>query len=234
MSPTQKTSRPAAPANRKGGQPTTRRRLPLVAVLIAVVAVVLLGAIVITTLGDDDTAEQPASGTGVAEVQPVTVTGDPLTEFPGNGGDDPSIGATAPVVDGKGFDGTPQSIGGATGRPSLVVFVAHWCPHCRAEIPRLVEWRADGTIPEDIDLVAVSTAVESEAPNYPPSAWLDEVGWQDGLLVDDADGTAAGVYGLPSYPYFVALDAEGRVVLRATGELTQQDIQAVVGQLQAG
>ena len=100
MSPTQKTSRPAAPANRKGGQPTTRRRLPLVAVLIAVVAVVLLGAIVITSLGDDYSAELPASVTGVAEVQPVTVTGDPLSDFPGIGGVDPWIGATAPVVDG--------------------------------------------------------------------------------------------------------------------------------------
>ena len=29
-------------------------------------------------------------------------------------------------------------------------------------------------------------------------------------MTDDADGTAAGYYGLPSYPYFVALDAEGR------------------------
>ena len=53
-------------------------------------------------------------------------------------------------------------------------------------------------------------------------------------MTDDADGTAAGYYGLPSYPYFVALDAEGRVVTRATGELDQQAIESVVSQLQAG
>ena len=145
------------------------------------------------------------------------MTGDPLTEFPGNDADDPSIGATAPVVDGKSFDGTPESIGGATGRPSLVVFVAHWCPHCQDEVPRLVDWRADGTIPEDIDLVAVSTAVESDLPNYPPSAWLAAEEWPGRILTDDADGTAAGVYGLPSYPYFVALDADGRVVAPGHG-----------------
>ena len=233
MSPSQKTSRPPAALNRKGSQPTTRRRLPLVAILIVVVAVVLLGAVAITQLGGDDTNDQPTT-IGVAQVQPVTVTGDPLTEFPGNGTDDPSVGAAAPVLDGKGFDGTPQSIGGATGRPSLVVFVAHWCPHCRAEVPRLVEWRADGTIPEDIDLIAVSTGVESDLPNYPPSSWLAEEGWPGGIIADDAQGTAAGVYGLTSYPYFVALDADGKVVVRATGELDQEAVETVVSQLQAG
>ena len=49
-------------------------------------------------------------------------------------------------------------------------------------------------------------------------------------MTDDADGTAAGYYGLPSYPYFVALDAEGAVT-RATGELDQQAIESVVSQL---
>ena len=234
MSQPQKTRRPPSPASRKGARQDARRRLPLVGILIVVVAVVLVGAFAITQLGGDDSNDQPSGGASVAEVQPVTVSGEPLTPFPGNDADDPSLGATAPVIDGKSFDGTPESIGGATGRPSLVVFVAHWCPHCRAEVPRLVEWRADGTIPDDIDLVAVSTGVESDLPNYPPSAWLEQEGWPGRVMTDDADGTAAGYYGLPSYPYFVALDAEGRVVTRATGELDQQAIEAVVSQLQAG
>jgi thiol-disulfide isomerase/thioredoxin len=233
VSQPQKTRRPPSPASRKGARQEARRRLPLVGILIVVVAVVLVGAVAITQLGGDD-SNQPSGGGSVAEVQSVTVAGQPLTPFPGNGADDPSIGATAPVIDGKSFDGTPESIGGAIGRPSLVVFVAHWCPHCRAEVPRLVEWRADGTIPEDIDLVAVSTGVESDLPNYPPSAWLEQEGWPGRVMTDDADGTAAGYYGLPSYPYFVALDAEGRVVTRATGELDQQAIEDVVSQLQAG
>ena len=234
MSQPQKTRRPPSPASRTGARQEARRRLPLVGILIVVVAVVLVGAVAISQLGGDDSNDQPSGRGSVAEVQPVTVSGEPLTPFPGNGADDPSIGATAPVIDGKSFDGTPESVGGAIGRPSLVVFVAHWCPHCRAEVPRLVEWRADGTIPEDIDLVAVSTGVQSDLPNYPPSAWLEQEGWPGRVMTDDADGTAAGYYGLPSYPYFVALDAQGRVVTRATGELDQQAIEDVVSQLQAG
>ena len=34
-----------------------------------------------------------------------------------------------------GFDGAPLTIA-PTGKPMLVVFLAHWCPHCNAEIPR--------------------------------------------------------------------------------------------------
>ena len=172
MSQPQKTRRPPSPASRKGAR-QARRRLPLVGILIVVVAVVLVGAVAITQLGGDDSDDQPSGGGSVAEVQPVTASGEPLTPFPGNGTDDPSIGAAAPVIDGKSFDGTPESIGGAIGRPSLVVFVAHWCPHCRAEVPGW--WSgADGTIPEDIDLVAVSTGVQSDLPNYLPSAWLEQ------------------------------------------------------------
>ena len=56
-------------------------------------------------------------------------------------------------------------------------FVAHWCPHCQAEVPRIVALAEQGRLPEGVDVAAVSTAVDATAPNYPPSAWLDRVGW---------------------------------------------------------
>ena len=101
-------------------------------------------------------------------------------------------------------------------------------------MPRVVEWRADGTIPADIDLVAVSTGVASDQNNYPPSTWLDKVGWPGRIIADDANDNAAAAYGLTGYPYFVALDADGNVVARGSGELNQAGIEAIVGQLQAG
>ena len=42
------------------------------------------------------------------------------------------------------------------------------------------------------------------------------------MLVDDASNQAAGYYGLPSYPYFVALDADGNVVARARVSSTRK------------
>ena len=39
-------------------------------------------------------------------------------------------------------------------------------------------------------------------------------------MADSASGTAANAYGLPGFPYFVALDSSGKVVGRASGEIT--------------
>ena len=219
MSSSTQARRPAAPP---------RRRVPLVAILLGVVAVLLVGAIAVNALTKDDDA---GSGGEVAQVRAVTVEGTPLERFTEDGADDPAIGIAAPQIDGADFEGNAQSLGGQTGTPTLALFVAHWCPHCQAEVPRVVDWRADGTIPDDIDLVAVSTGVAPERGNYPPSSWLAEEGWPGRVLVDDASNQAAGYYGLPSYPYFVALDADGNVVARARGELDQEAVAAIVDQL---
>jgi thiol-disulfide isomerase/thioredoxin len=214
--------RPPAKASKSAG----RRSLPLVGILIAVVAVLLLGAIIYNAVSKEDTT------TTVEQNRPVTVEGTALPEFDHGLAQDPAIGTPAPTLSGQGFDGDKVALGGASDRPTLAVFVAHWCPHCQREVPLLVQWRADGTIPSDIDVVAVSTAVNPAYPNYPPSEWLADVGWEDPVMADDVDMSAAAAYGLSAYPYFVALDTDGNVVARDTGELTQDAVSQLVQQLQ--
>ena len=51
-------------------------------------------------------------------------------------------------------------------------------------------------------------------------------------MADSGRDAAAAAFGLPSYPYFVALDADGKVVARGTGELDQAAMQDLVAQLQ--
>jgi cytochrome c biogenesis protein CcmG, thiol:disulfide interchange protein DsbE len=210
--------------------PQPRRRAPLALVLVGVVAVVLLGAVAFGALRKSD----GASSTGLVQVQPVAVDGTPLPEFPGNGSADPAVGLTAPVLEGRSFDGSKVTIGGKTGKPTLLMFMAHWCPHCQREVPLVVQWRDDGTIPKDVDLVGVSTGVMSDQNNYPPSAWLDEVKWPGPVMADSGQDAASAAYGLPSYPYFVGLDADGKVVVRGTGELDQAAMQELVGLLLQG
>jgi cytochrome c biogenesis protein CcmG, thiol:disulfide interchange protein DsbE len=206
-----------------------KRRVPLALILVGVVVVVLLGAVVFNAVRKDD---NNTSSSSLAQVQPVTVKGDALPEFQGDTENDAAVGMTAPVLEGQSFDGSKVTIGGATGKPTLVMFMAHWCPHCQREVPLVVGWRADGTIPKDVNLVGVSTGVMSDQNNYPPSAWLDRVKWPGPVMADDGQDAAAAAYGLPSYPYFVALDANGKVVARGTGELDQQAMQSLVGTLQ--
>ena len=89
----------------------------------------------------------------------------------------------------------------------MVIFAAHWCPHCQREIPIIQDWVDGGGLPDDVDIVTVSTGIEPTAPNYPPEAWFEREGWTAPVIVDET-GSVAQAYGLASYPYFVILDGE--------------------------
>ena len=104
-----------------------------------------------------------------------------------------------------------------TGNPQMLLFVAHWCPHCQAEVPVLSDWMNAGGLPADVELTTIATGTSADAPNYPPSEWLAEYSWPSPILADSEDQAAANAFGLPSYPYFVLVDGDGNVVARATG-----------------
>ncbi len=112
-----------------------------------------------------------------------------------------------------------------------MVFLAHHCPHCQAEVPRIVDWASQGLVPAGVDIYGVATGTTSSRENYPPSAWLEREGWPFPTLADSDEYAAAEAWGLTSYPYFVALDADGKVVERASGELTQEQFTALLAKI---
>jgi hypothetical protein len=101
-------------------------------------------------------------------------------------------------------------------------------------VPFLVDHLAGSPMPDDVELVTVSTAVDEKAPNYPPQDWLETEGWTAPVLADDEDRSAANAYGLTAFPYFVAVDAGGRVVARTSGELTGEQFDALVAAARGG
>ncbi len=158
------------------------------------------------------------------EVGPVEVVGDSLPSLDrAEIADDPALGMTAPILVGEDFDGTTVRIDAASDGPTMVVFLAHWCPHCNAEVPRLNELRDEGRFPEGLNIVAVSTGVNPGRPNFPPSQWFDDMDWTYPVLVDGVDMQrqtyiAADAYGLDAYPFIALLDADGAVAARWSGE----------------
>ena len=194
------------------GAPAIRRvRFPLVG-FVAVVAL-LLALVAFVAARQSDSGGGGAVGS-VRETRPVAVTA--------GGGS-----GVAPVVRGASFDGSPVVIA-ADGRPKLVLFLAHWCPHCRAEVPVVTDWLRAADLPEDVDLYAVSTSVNPNAVNYPPSAWLDREGFPVKTLADDAGSAAAQAFGVEGFPYFVAVAADGRIVARDSGELPVARLRALL------
>ena len=201
-------------------------------VIAAVAAVVVLGALVIALVaggGDDDGGDDVAAREAVA-ADPVQVDGAALPVVENVEDDDPAVGEAFPTLAGSDLTGDPLTIGG-TGRPAVVVVLAHWCPHCQAEVPVIVDWLADGGLPEGVDLVGVATANDERRGNYPAATWLDEEGWDAPTLLDDADNAAAQAIGVSRFPFMVFVGADGTVVSRATGELTPDELDAHVAEL---
>ena len=166
--------------------------------------------------------EAPVDGFAFGE---VTVSGDALPRLEA-GTDDPAVGLPAPVLSGVDADGDPITIG-EPGTASIVMFLAHWCSHCQAEVPDVTAYLAAND-PGDVAFSSVATGSDSSAPTFPPSAWLERENWPVDTLYDDAQNTAATAYGLSAFPYWVVLDGDGVVQSRFTGELTESELISVV------
>lgn len=208
---------------------TRRRNRNLVSGGLAVVVVLaIVVAVVASGRGGDNGA-----GATKYETAPVTVGGTPLSQYDPATSPDPAVGETIPTLHGRSvFDGVPVTVE-PNGKPQVVVFVAHWCPHCQAEVPRLVALAKQGVF-NGVDVTAVATGTSAQAPNYPPSAWLKREHWPFAVMADSPSGTAATAYGISAYPYFVMVHPDGKVAGRGTGELAPAQIKADVAALKAG
>jgi thiol-disulfide isomerase/thioredoxin len=186
-------------------------------VVVGVIALLALVAVVASLAGSGKgNGSDPADG-GLRQTRPVVVSGQPLVLLPD--GPDPAVGAPAPVLEGSAFDGTAVRIA-ADGRPKVLVFLAHWCPHCQREVPVLSQWIAANGRPDGVDVYGIATGTTPDRPNFPPSAWLARERFTPPTLADDADGRAATAFGLSAFPFFVAVDADNHVVARLSGELS--------------
>lgn len=200
--------------------------LPGVGALVVVAAALV--AIVLSGSGGGGASAVPtdlpgtsagASGSNGVAADPV-VAGSPLPLY-GDPASDPAVGQTIPTITAAG-----GSIA-LDGRAKILVFLAHWCSHCQVEVPVVQAWLDAGGLPEDVDLVSVSTAIDPNRPNYPPDAWLAREGWTPPVLVDPTNAVA-DAFGLSAFPYFVFVHADGTVGARATGELAIADLEAIV------
>jgi len=163
----------------------------------------------------------------------VTITGKSLPAMTGQDpATDPAVGKTIPTVVGKDLNGSTLTI--KPGVPQVVMFVAHWCPHCQREVPMIVGWQASGQLPPTIKLIAVSTAVAAERGNYPPVSWLKKENWKNPTMADTAKLEVFDAFGATGFPTFVAVTATGKVAQRASGEVTLEQIQALFQAAQQG
>jgi thiol-disulfide isomerase/thioredoxin len=139
----------------------------------------------------------------------------------------------APAISGTDFSGTPVGLE-ADGNAKLVLFVAHWCPYCREELPLVRDWLDATEMPENVDFYSVSTFSDPTRPNYPPNAWFEQEAWDVPLIVDDAADTAARTYGVNAVPFWLLVHTDNTVAARGAGALTTEVLDQIVTDLAAG
>ena len=187
-----------------------------------------------TTASVPATTSAPSTTTTTSapmETAPVVITGDPLPES-ADSGEDLAIGLTPPEIVGVDFAGNKVVLGGGEG-PQAIMFVAHWCPHCQDEVPAVQEWLdATGGV-DGVEVVAVSTAVVPERPNYPPSEWFAAEAWSSPVMADDAEASSFIAYGGRAIPFWVFVDAGGKVYHRIEGGVDLVTLEAVMNDLAA-
>jgi cytochrome c biogenesis protein CcmG/thiol:disulfide interchange protein DsbE len=183
--------------------------------IVLVVALLVLGA----CGGDEVDLANPAYGD-------VAVSGQALPQF-SDPTADPAIGMPAPSVSGVDFNGQAVEFTPGQG-PAVLVFLAHWCPHCQSELPVLAAWQEANPDMLGLEMYAVATGTANTEPNYPPGPWIEREGWAGSVIMDDQNYTAAKQFGLTKYPYFVVVDSDGLVQLRTSGGLPAPQVDALL------
>jgi cytochrome c biogenesis protein CcmG/thiol:disulfide interchange protein DsbE len=204
-----------------GGLSTRTIGLIFGGLLVVLLALAFLG-------GDGD----GGTGTDVLALPPAEVTGEALPGFTGDTASDPAVGTAAPEVSGPAIDGSGEVSFPTDGDgPTIVVFLAHWCPHCQREAPVIQRWIEGGGLEgTGVDLVGVATGIDEGQPNFPPDAWLDRIGWTSPTVVDN-DRTVSDAYGLNAFPFWTIVDEDGEVMLRFTGELGEERLDQLVADI---
>ena len=221
-------------ASSKNASGNGKALLYIVLVLVGVAGAIAIGSG--AGKSNDTTVTVPTVPGGVDpnEYQKVSVTGDKLVGLPDSGAD-PALGKKAPTLNGYDHYGRPAVIApGTTGQATMVVFLAHWCPHCNAEVPVLNKWRESGKVPANLRVVGVTTASKNDQAMWPPSQWLVNMKWPFDVMADSQDQTAAQAYGVGGYPFLAFIDAKGNVTQRASGEIPVTDLQKYADAAVAG
>ncbi|HEU5149987.1 MAG TPA: TlpA disulfide reductase family protein [Iamia sp.] len=207
-------------------------RVPVFALAVGgLVLVLVIAAVVVAVVGGE---KGGTLGEGEQAFGPVTATGTPLETYSPSG-EDPAVGEPAPKLEGESATGEAVTVDPAEG-PMVVVFLAHWCSHCQAEVPRIVAVADGADEIEGVPFTAVLTGSEAQADNFPPGDWLEREDWPAPAMVDSEPEAgsvpvALNAYGLKGYPFMVAIDGDGNVAARHSGELGEDGIREFFAQV---
>lgn len=136
---------------------------------------------------------------------------------------DALVGKPVPAVTLVDLDtGARVGVRDAPGGPRLINFFASWCAPCRVEHPQLMALKARG-----VTLVGVAYKDEPARAQ----AFLAELGDPFALKLADRSGRAGIEFGVTGVPETFLVGADGVILAKHSGPLTEADVQAMLAKL---
>jgi thiol-disulfide isomerase/thioredoxin len=136
-----------------------------------------------------------------------------------------SVLAAASFID---LEGKPRRLAEWRGRVLVVNFWATWCPPCREEIPMLMAVR-NKYVSNGVEIVGIAIDLAAKVKEFSISMKIDYpilISGGEGLDLVRKLGNSAG-----GLPYTVFADRQGEIVKSKLGALTQQELEALLGEM---
>ncbi len=137
------------------------------------------------------------------------------------GSDEEAAGPPVPDDSFETFEGETTSLAAYAGEPLVVNFWASWCPPCIAEMPDLERVHQD--VADEVRFIGLNTQDSLPA--------AEELVVETGVTYDlglDPDGELFRAFGVTSMPSTFFVDADGRIVHRQAGLITEQQLRDLV------
>ena len=128
----------------------------------------------------------------------------------------------APVFTAYTEEGEAVRLIDLRGKPAVVNFFASWCGPCRSEMPHFDE--AYRTYGEEISFLMVDLCAYGNDTIENARAMVGAGGWTFPVCYD-TQGEAVTAYGIRSMPTTVFLSADGVLVSKRIGAMTQAQLQ---------
>lgn len=120
--------------------------------------------------------------------------------------------------------GVPQPMAQWQGKVLVVNFWATWCPPCEREMPAIAQFAREHP---DVNILSVNIGETADVV----APWLEDREIYGFPVLLDLDTAVSANYGAINIPVTYGLDTDGVVQLQHYGEITIDDLEALVESL---
>ncbi|MBQ2667810.1 MAG: TlpA family protein disulfide reductase [Clostridia bacterium] len=134
----------------------------------------------------------------------------------------------APDFTVEDLDGNPVNLSDFKGKPVVLNFWASWCPPCKSEMPDFDDVYAQ--VGEDVHFMMVNLTDGDRETVATASAYVESQGYSFPVYYDTAM-QAAIAYQVMSVPTTYFIDADGRLIARASGAIDAETLERGIGMI---